>query len=367
MSDDDTPDAAGDPFDGLVLDEDFVRGAAQHEPSYRGRASVADRARRSRQGLALDRPLEPRRRRSRRTLWVTCAVIATAAAGAGVVGLLRSRPVDSHALKAAASSEASSTPTPTPSPSSSADTTLANQLYVRGACYTWAQRGGETTARAVSCSAPHLFQQVTAVTLPQATNGGRWPSRRQWLAIANRVCGPPVTRFLGFPLLPDGRWFYGIIHPLEPGWLLGDRTVQCGISATTPPGHRLGGNMMPTFRGTVIRAAQQQLWPAGTCLARTGALLPVPCSRPHLFLIVGAVTAPSTATPGSAAFASTAKTICTGVVARTPHPPTIGGVPAQVTYLIPTTMDWQAGQRELNCALGYAGSLGVWQLTSGPN
>ena len=217
MSEEERTVPADDPFDGIVLDDDFVRAATRHEAAHPLRHGLPPAV----PAPALSRDSPRQRRRRNPHFGVLVVAIAAAAAGAGVMvvghradssaGVQAPLVVDKH--------DSGSKRTPDVR-GPRRDTSLADQSYARGACYTWPQLGGATDAEKVTCNKPHLFQAVAQVTLPDSLGAG-FPSEDQWSQIARQRCGPLVAQFLGFPLAPDGRWFAEGIHPLAGGWSRG--------------------------------------------------------------------------------------------------------------------------------------------------
>ncbi|MGB8649704.1 MAG: septum formation family protein [Mycobacteriales bacterium] len=328
-----------DPFEGLVLDEDFVRGAASYEPPARTRAAIS----RHRPEPPRSWSPEPRVRRARRrVIAVVIGVLALVGVAAFVVPGGPGRPSQVRAR-------------PAPSPT---EGTLSEQLYLRGHCYTWDQSTEHTTARDVGCGAPHLFEVVSHATVHGYPAAAPYPTRAQWVVVTHKVCDPPVTRYLQHALDPFGRYGSGDIRPAREGWALGERDLWCGVifSGQAAFGAPPQDDLLTAFRGRADASHQELLYPTGTCLRFTATDSgSVPCSAPHSAEVAGAVTVVAPATPpSSAAFRRLAEGPCRAQVSGYVGHRFVESSTQYVGWEQPRAASWRAGTRTFSCYLSFS-------------
>jgi hypothetical protein len=329
-----------DPFEGLVLDEEFVRAAATFEPPARTREALARHPVRE-----LPRSWDPgRAKRASRRRDLTTLLIAIVLVAGGYVGY--------HALTSSGGEATAASATPRPSPTR--ELTLEDQVYLRGACYRWNQDVDHSTAVTVSCSAPHLFEAVKRVHL-SGYDHKPFPSEAEWDVLGGRLCNGPVSAYLHAPLDPEGRYYSSLIQPVREGWEEGQRTVDCGVGVHLPAvyGTQHDDSVFDSSTGRADGAHQAFLYPIGTCIRfdsrQPGSL---PCSAPHSDVVVGRVTlAPGGPHPSQAAFNRMVRPGCEAAATRYLRHPL--GYPAtlSVTWSSLSSPSWAAGTRDVDCYL----------------
>lgn len=333
-----------DPFEGLVLDEAFVRAAGTYEPPAR-----------TREALARHRPGSPRawspqaaRKKSRRRRGLV---------GLGLVVVVASSWFGAHALGLVPGSRpATGAAAPTASPSPGRERTLVDRAYVPGRCYTWDQRSTSADALEVSCSRPHLFQDVRRTSV-HALPLTPFPTEAAWDQITHRACDGFLTAFLGRPLDPDGRYAAGTIRPVRAGWLLGQRDIECGVIFRAPRAFGVPStDRLTPFSGEADAAHQSFSYPVGTCLRITRADSGfVPCTSPHGYEVVGATTVRGPATPPTdAAFGRLATQPCRRLVSAYVGHPFSDDATEYVGWDPISAAGWRAGERTFDCYLAFS-------------
>lgn len=188
--------------------------------------------------------------------------------------------------------EVLNTPTSGP-PAEPTSTTIAlnGRSYEIGDCVTWNPKidAGSVEPRStsvVNCDEPHLIEIAGSRNVTGPVD--HFPTDAEWEAIFEKECRPIAEeRVLKGPLDPYGRFIAGGITPGHDGWLAGDRTVWCGVSAreTSPPPADVDGAYIPVV-GRVAGQSQTLVDPPGTCRA-SAATWPVPCDQPHDWEVTG--------------------------------------------------------------------------------
>ncbi|EFC83843.1 septum formation family protein [Parafrankia sp. EUN1f] len=401
--------AEPDPFAGLVLDDAFVAAATRYEAPARTRDAIA------RFGAAEDErsPLlaKPRPTRARRGRWAGSAgrtprpprgrslLSSPSATGGGwtrgrVILAVISLTLLVSTLVAFVRSEfdlddVPRTTVPAAAPSSPADPTgpaagepadasdeslpeLHRWKWESGRCYRWTQVPVDVSVDDVPCATPHLFEAVGRLDLgPAYPDDAPYPS--QWNDVADRHCGPLVTKYLGYSLDPFGRYAASTIHPRRPEWDSGGREVVCGlvVKGEADPSRPW---FLDTFSGGVRGADQAMIFPAGTCFRHAADELDdvVPCEEPHHTESVGTAVLPDTvdgAPPSAERFDELAEAACAprfapylghGNGARGN-----GGVVVQGNWHLIRPESWRAGTRSTTCLVGLVDDMGQAVATTG--
>lgn len=336
----------GDPFDGLVLDEEFVKAAKAYEPPARTREAIARHGRSSPRDWET-RPVAPARRR-RRTgagLGVVAAVLVLAFVAWQTGWFASPSPTGVRAAAVALS--------PSPSPEMGLD----RSVWTTGDCYTWDQRKPrpDVAVPDVPCARPHLFQYVRSTTVPGLPLAP-YPTDVAWNRITEARCTGFVTAFLHHVLDPRGRYEVDALTPRRADWALGDRTLECGIFGRRL--HVLGAAptaVLPLFSGTVDTAHQSLDYPVGTCLRSTrtdeGS---VPCTALHDEEVVGAATvAGPAAPPSAAAFGRLALAPCQALISGYLGYRFSPSATRQTGWTDISPESWRAGERTFDCLLGF--------------
>ncbi len=346
-------DGEPDPFDGLVLDEAFIRGARAHEPPARTREALSKPPRAARVWSAP--AARPGRLRGVLTMVVVLGLV-------GGVAYLTFRPRGSSIPAAAAlpqssaSASGSATPRPRPSPD---ELSIENAVDARGHCYTWNQKVKTTHAFDVTCSSPHLFEAVQPVTLNSYPQGAPFPTDAQWDTIVETRCRPLVTNYLRHQIDPAGKLYVTMIHPTLTGWDQDARDLTCGLGQRLP---EMFGTTSPDYDSVAGRAdAQHQalLYDTGTCLRFTAEHSgSVPCAAAHDGEVVGTFTLTGSGPlPTKAAYTAQAEGPCRLEVAayldRAFHD-TSSAYTGYVTLRAPS---WDAGTRTIECYLSFGSTL----------
>jgi hypothetical protein len=325
--------------DQVVFNDDWVAAASVKEPSVEEIIRQSRRARRRAHRVAALRRWFPKA--------VVMAGVAVVTAWSVVAGPL-------HSTLTGAGSHASAAALP-PTPTSSTSTTIAltGTQYSRGDCVSWDQRVLPSLERAthvVPCSGLHLIEIIMAVTVP----GGQaapFPTEAEWQTFNDRLCGPLVLPYLGYPLDPAGQYLVEDIHPLPSGWSYSDRTMWCGIGAVWPSGIVHTADQFSPFAGTVKGHDQTYLYGTGTCLAQGSETRlgdTISCSEPHVVEITGTVAITNGVLPATdQAWENAVGSRCHDVTLRYAG----GHLPVGVTSnLLPVeASSWAAGRRTVEC------------------
>jgi hypothetical protein len=326
-----------DPFEGLRLDEDFVRGATRHE------LSAKMRSRQGKASIGNSASLIRRRWRRRAVVGVICALAGGAIAVAA-----------SHQSSSSTRTKQVVAPTPTPSRLHRPRTELVDQTFNDGSCYRWQLGVINQHAVEVPCGSPHLFLAVGSTTVGGAIgHSTHFPSPKQWRSINATYCAPRITRYLGRPLDPAGRYFADRIQPVKRSWTdLGDRKIVCGIGAVP---RFVYGKPPPTsalFTGVVHPGQETLVRPAGTCLrAQHHRTAVVACRRPHQTEVAGQVSLALPATASQSTVDQVAGPRCQSVIT------TFLGRSLRsdelVFYQGVDAASWAAGSRTVTCLIGF--------------
>jgi Septum formation len=338
----------GDPFEDLVLDEGFVRGAHVVEPPARRR-----------------QPRQPRhwghRFRNWWRGWGVLVIIVAAIAGAFAYSRWwRS----SHRTSL---TPAPTLPTTVPGPGSTTSTTIAlvGRSYSPGDCVTWDQNNPglwSTETRVVPCSSTHLVEIVGRAAL---TDMSSYPSEQQWAQIREERCAPEVAPYLGHGLDPFGKFGVGFLYPLPNAWAAGSREIWCGIAARPAAGTDLSLRQFQTFAGAVKGQDQTYLYGTGACLPMTPGPS-VPCTGPHGVEVSGTadlhgqVQRPRTSSEWAAAVGPACDTAGRSYVGGT-YP-----VGVRWGWLNIEESSWSAGRRIVECTVGVYDANNNLVVSPGP-
>jgi hypothetical protein len=254
-------DARDDPWEGVVFDEEFVKGG-RHEPPARTRESIARYGGRRtswRQGALLEPVPVRRRARLPRPDWRLTAAVMTVVAlawysvarvssapeipavAAPVVGpaivdpAARGTVVSPTGEAAAAPAEgAQSKQTVHPSTAVTTDVDGVSEFDAIGTCYL-DPRTGEEEVRldAVDCTAAHNLELVSHRTA--TGNDDEYPDARYWQQVVGEACTNDVSVYLGTPLSgwPTGLSPYWLV-PKPESWAFGHRHVSCMVQSNGP-------------------------------------------------------------------------------------------------------------------------------------
>lgn len=371
-----------DPFDNLVLDDDFVKGAARSEPSARHRAPT-------RLPMAgSEGPSRRDRRRARRVptngqryrsakLWlrqhpkttvgtlILLLLVALVTADRGPIspgsGFLQAT-----GIAARPGAQAHSPPSAVRTQSDASTHTtiaIANRNYQPGDCVTWDQNPGHAVGSSVvPCSAPHLIEITHDEQLTSYVKGAPIPDALQWRQIFLSVCGPVAASYLGYALDPTGRFVPGGMNPSDRSWVQDDRTLWCGIGMRAKQDADSNPNNLDPFTGVVRGQDQGSYYVVGSCLGSgtqglVGAI--VPCTSPHVEEVTGAVNIAGGVDhlpQSNSEWNSLVGTGCQNVAIQYHG----GGLPPGVLagWFSLTQTDWDAGVRTVQCSIG-------WYDTSG--
>lgn len=334
-----------DPFDGLVLDEDFVRGATRYEPPARTREAIAKNP----EGVphrAWDRGQQSVRSRARRAgrrprqFWITLVVVAAVLVG---VGYYSFTPKDS--TTPTLSSQPSSNPTP--------EQELADRVYERGHCYAWDQDLLTAPVSDVACSKTHLYEHVVTFEI-DAQPGAPYPTD-DFEAYERQYCDKPVLAYLGGPIDPSGNLYVTSLSPLERYWRTGDRTIDCGIGRHTGNPFVANPDKYDEAVGAADQKHQVRLDPIGTCYRKTaGAYGTVACSEPHSYEVTGVATVSGVASaPSNSYYDRTVSPVCARQVR---HYLGRGTKAKEVAgWDLLSAASWAAGTRQVQCYLEFEG------------
>lgn len=361
-------DDGRDPFDDLVLDEDFVRGGA-YEPPARTRGAIARHAGTTswRHDRSDDGRAPARRRRSWKRRVVTGVVAVLALAGGGYALL---RPTGGSASSTPAHPTAATAPSTSSTPDAPANapiTALIDQTYERGACYSWNQRAVEQTAAVVPCTRPHLIQAVARETIRTSPASAAYPSDVQWRSIIATTCAGPVAAFLGYRSTSLDRLTADAIHPLQRSWSEGRRSLECTVGdkelATLTNLSDTRAPLLGSWTGDGRTLGRWWVPAAGTCAAQRpvggepyDAI--VPCAGMHETEFVGSITLSDKGYPSFAAQADESSARCAPVVvAYAGH--ALGTVAGRYVtgWQIPPD-SWAAGDRTVACLVAAASPAG---------
>lgn len=383
-----------DPFDGLVLNEDFVKGATAFEPPARTRAAIArfgsaddsgsrgstrrGRPRRPRTARTARRPwlrrnrspysrwraagLVPKRRSENRVVVVVIGVSLLAGTAFLLPDYLNSRNSrNSGTTLQAAGGGGSGAPQGDVTGTRDEQTPELLRLeWTPHRCYTWDQGDPQTSVEDVPCAGPHLFEAVGHQELGSAYSAASsYPTPAEWGSIADRHCAALITSYLGYSLDPAGRFAASTIHPLPTGWDSGDRHVVCGLSVRSSA----DGVLMPEFTGQVHGADQTWVFPAGTCFRRDeqGLQQEVNCDQPHIAQSVGSATLtgpPGSEPPSPSEFERMATAACAPLHAPYLRHSRFGGAKVTAGWHLIRAESWRAGTRSTTCTVGFTDAAG---------
>lgn len=369
-----------DPFENLVLDEDFVRRAERSEPAARHRAPTRSPA------AGAELPSRRDRRRAARSranggrfgsvrswpkrhpgtsvgaLIVILLVVSGIAGhgpfapGSGVLQAigLASRPAHGVPARAVPGGGALT------GGDASTSTTIgiAKRNFRPGDCVTWDQNAGPSVvSTVVPCTAPHLVEITHEEELTSYAPGAPFPDELQWTRIFASACGPVATSYLGYALDPTGRFAPGGISPSDGSWAQGDRTLWCGIQVSVQQSPDQNPNDLNPFTGVVRGQDQGVVHAIGSCFGPgspglRGAM--VPCTSPHVDEVTGSVSIagqvgqlPPTAGAWSSLVGADCQKLAVGYHGGDLPP----GVSAGWVPL--TRSDWDAGVRTVECSIGW--------------
>jgi hypothetical protein len=114
----------------------------------------------------------------------------------------------------------------------------------------------------------------------------RFPTKAEWRALIQELCIPKVTKYLGRPLDPSGRYYVSGIRPGRESWDDGHRKIHCSIAS-----RRGRAGDINAMIGRVDPEEQFALGAVGTCVADNGKARSsfVDCRMPHQAQITGVV------------------------------------------------------------------------------
>jgi hypothetical protein len=368
----DGPTPGDDPFEGLVLDEAFIRGASVHEPPARTRAALARHAadqprtrrrrRASRNPAGAPRP--PRLRRvvdGRFVVAGLLAVVAVVAVVAMLDGLshLGGPGTANHTVVATATARATVT-VPVSAQTTSPDRPVNRSDYVAGHCYTWVQFAPDAPASDVPCARPHLFEATTSTAIDIRVAyplGVAYPSDAEWTAIHRQYCVAPAEAFLGHTLDPDGRFRPSAMDPSQVSWRTGDRVLGCGLQASVPS-PTSNPHLLDTWSGDARGVDQSFIYPAGYCLEEgTDHTTVVSCAAPHNAVAIGNIQV-QPASDGGQPAAAVPEAQCDAVArafAGASFQPTDT---VRVGWFSISAGSWRAGSRTTTCTVDYVTAAG---------
>jgi hypothetical protein len=182
------------------------------------------------------------RRRLISQIAVAAAIVVGATVAIVVLGHRNSSSTSASTSSTAADPAATSTTTGGATSGATTSTTLslAARDYSPGDCVTWDQSASampEQSTKVVSCDSAHLAEVMGIATAPDSAAS---PTPDQWHAIFQSVCYPLATKYLGYPLLADGRFYASGITPTAEGWDQGIRYFYCTLGEVVPPGYPAG-------------------------------------------------------------------------------------------------------------------------------
>ena len=356
-----------DRFDRLVLDDDFVKSAVVVEGDAERRVRAAAKANPERQRERREFRRARRRRRlaslfSYRTGAVVAALVLV---GLVVPGFNSVGPLaylgdlitpeegseDTSVLGASATAEGG--------PTTTIDQHLYARDYKKGDCVWWDE--SNTTARTlaskvVDCNEPHLLE-ITGrhvVKLHDIV----YPKESYWVELLRTgPCLAAAEKYMGTKLDPDGNYYSSGVYPTEEGWILGDRTVHCGIAVHPYEAAAVRTTGLSESTGRVAAEQQHRIYPVGACLGdldRDGEKVygVVPCDAPHDDEVSGHVDlgGRTAKVPASDEYEGLVGDDCDRITAAFLGRPVRGAI--QVGWHPIESGSWDAGRRTVICTVG---------------
>jgi hypothetical protein len=231
---------------------------------------------------------------------------------------------------------------------------LAGMDFRPGDCVIWDQQAGlafERSSKVVPCEEPHFFEVAGRLNLAHLA---AYPSVAEWKEInENRDCPELAERYFGYPLDPDGRFDATGMDPYPESWAAGERYVWCGLAAT-PSAANDDPKQHDPMTGRAKGQDQTRLWGTGACLAEDvnhQIVGTVPCTAPHVYEVVGAVTVGTRWTaPPPASSSEWGRVLGSDCAAKT-RTYFAGAVPPGVlSNVLPFRAEsWNAGRRTAEC------------------
>ncbi|GAA2458666.1 hypothetical protein GCM10010191_93340 [Actinomadura vinacea] len=216
-----------------------------------------------------------------------------------------------------------------------------------GECFDLTAGPDAAEHKTVPCTGPHDGELILTFKLPRTEWLGDEEMRRRGTSGCE---GRFQARFKTHTPVENGETY--VVYPRDTGWQLGDRLVQCAITAAQ--GQKLAGPIGSQVRQT---RALDELKP-GDCFdwpkkeeAITVNL--IPCDRPHGTQLTHQFDLPSGPFPGDPAAERKADAGCTAhwkkMFAKRPSP-----VRIDQWYVPPTKEMWDLGDRTIMCMVSGA-------------
>ena len=364
----------GDAFDGLTLDESFVRGAAHTEGSHRDREKAANRQ--QKRNRKANRKGRTRRTLRRYAPLLLAAAIVVVAVGFGSRGQGPLGQVDPiRKLGGLAPADPTASGDGSDGNTTATDYSLSGVQGQPGTCMTWNQ----ATERAplapesrdvdvVPCEDEHIFEAAATFQIDGTPYADTGPTDAEWYVIIDDQCRHRVEEYLGGELDDHGRYRATALTPTEKGWKVGDRRVLCGVGGSGSVTDAIPDGVDPPLWGKANVADQWELTPVGTCYEGSSVTDwgdVVDCAGPHTTEVVGStdLSMLEGPYPGRDGIRGAADGLCRGVaesVYGAPLPREVG-----VSWSVIAEVSWDLGFRQVECLMGLQDDTG-WISVTGP-
>lgn len=233
--------------------------------------------------------------------------------------------------------------------------------YHTGDCLMWDQSQadhGSPEPFVLDCKDPHIREVMGPVTI---TGEAHYPSEAEWQRLHTRLCDPLIERRLGFALDHNGRIEGRHFGISRESWAEGKRTMWCTVTVRQPDVALRAKSISPTWVGRAAKLSQTFLYPVGSCLQWEPEVGTVPCTKPHLFEVIGNVDVRklSKVSRSTDQWEALTKPRCVqqlfAAYGAKGEPP--DGLVTSILTITPE--DWKAGRRTIQCIAGIV-AKGDW-------
>lgn len=232
---------------------------------------------------------------------------------------------------------------------------LSDRTSAVGECVRWDQETATKTreVQTVSCEATHLFEMLGMTLVPEPWTNGPYPPVPELDRMIEAACRGLADQYLRRPVDPHGFVNFRAIHPLEQGWLKGDRELACGLVRGVidrSDAMALTNNLELETVGSIRTSDQRFPWKVGDCLTKEFRTFRVPCDEPHTYEFVGWGEFPTQSAPPDGNDPVYSKTCA--ALANTYQPETAPSIVVLGQTVSPES--WADGALSFGCYLGSA-------------